>query len=322
MYKPFFALRRWAVLGLTLAALTLGSLHVAAQPSSTSAAGAAPQPDVVAWGPSARITSADLQDAVRELVPADQQKNFWLQPGAALRFARSLYAQRVLADHALSAGLAPAAQGADTPRFVRERDLARLYLKQQTPPPASEAVLREYARIEYDRFPERYAEQKEEQVKVRHILLPVAADGSDDAAVKAKAEALLAQLRGGADFAALAREYSSDKGSASRGGELDWFARGRMAPAFEAAAFALKKPGDLSAPVKTQFGWHIIELQAHRPAGAISFEQAREQLERGVQAQLERRAQEAVWRKAEEGVNLNDAAVNALVEAHGGTVTR
>ena len=159
------------------------------------------------------------------------------------------------------------------------------------PPPPSEATLREYARTEYDRFPERYTDQKE-QVKVRHILLPVAADGSDDAAVQAKAQALLAQLRGGADFAALAREYSSDKGSASRGGELGWFARGRMVPAFEAAAFALQKPGELSAPVKTQYGWHIIELLDRRPAGSVSVEQVREQLARGVKAHLAQRAQE------------------------------
>ncbi len=321
MSNPFFALRRWGVLGLALAALALGSLPAAAQPASAPAAGAAPQPDVIAWGPTARITRADLQDAVQELIPADQQKNFWLQPGAADKFARSLYVQRVLAEQALSAGLANAAPDAGTPRFARERDLARQYLQSQIPPPPSEATLREYARTEYDRFPERYTDQKE-QVKVRHILLPVAADGSDDAAVQAKAQALLAQLRGGADFAALAREYSSDKGSASRGGELGWFARGRMVPAFEAAAFALQKPGELSAPVKTQFGWHIIELQEHRPAGVISFEQARPELERGVRAQLEQRAREAQWRKAEEGAQMNEAALNALVEAHGGTASR
>ena len=327
MLNRFFCLRalprgRWGF-GLALAlGLAFWTPRVLAQaaPAAAASSAAPQQQDVIGSGPSTRITRADLQEAVAELVPADQQKNFWVQPGAAGRFARSLYAQRVLAGQALSAGLA--APGADTPRFARERDLARLYLKQQTPPPPSESVLREYARLEYERHPERYAEQKQEQVKVRHILLPVAADGSDDAAVQARAQALLTQLRGGADFAALAREYSSDKGSASRGGELGWFARGRMVPAFEAAAFALQKPGELSAPVKTQYGWHIIELQDRRPAGTVSFEQVREQLERGVKAQLEQRAQEAQWRKAEEGMSMNDAALNALVEAHGGAAPR
>ena len=118
MSNPFFALRRWGVLGLALAALALGSLPAAAQPASAPAAGAAPQPDVIAWGPTARITRADLQDAVQELIPADQQKNFWLQPGAADKFARSLYVQRVLALPALQQWCADAAAENDFVPFL------------------------------------------------------------------------------------------------------------------------------------------------------------------------------------------------------------
>ncbi|HEX8131184.1 MAG TPA: peptidylprolyl isomerase [Pyrinomonadaceae bacterium] len=80
---------------------------------------------------------------------------------------------------------------------------------------------------------------------------------------KAKAEAVLAQLRAGGDFAALAKEHSVDTSNKDRGGDLGWFGRGMMVKPFEDAAFALK-PGELSGIVETQFGYHIIKLEERR----------------------------------------------------------
>jgi len=96
------------------------------------------------------------------------------------------------------------------------------------------------------------------QVRASHILLQT--EGKDDAAVKARAEGLLARARGGEDFAALAKANSEDQGSAQNGGDLDYFGRGRMVPEFEQAAFALK-PGEISELVKSQFGYHIISTR-------------------------------------------------------------
>lgn len=108
-----------------------------------------------------------------------------------------------------------------------------------------------------------------EEVRARHIL--VAATDEDNATVRAekraKAEALLAQLRGGADFAELAKK-SSECPSAPEGGDLGFFGRGDMAPQFEEAAFALK-PGELSAVVETQFGFHVIRVEERREAGMV-----------------------------------------------------
>lgn len=99
-----------------------------------------------------------------------------------------------------------------------------------------------------------------EQIRASHILLKTSASGSDDAAVKASAEDVLKQARSGADFAELATKYSQDEGTAPKGGDLDYFGRGRMVPEFDTAAFAMEKVGDLSGPVKTQYGYHIIKL--------------------------------------------------------------
>jgi len=80
---------------------------------------------------------------------------------------------------------------------------------------------------------------------------------------KAKAEEVLAKLRAGGDFAALAKEHSGDPSNKDRGGDLGWFGRGMMVKPFEDAAFALK-PGELSGIVETQFGYHIIKLEERR----------------------------------------------------------
>ncbi len=104
------------------------------------------------------------------------------------------------------------------------------------------------------------AERKgdKEYIHASHILLPV--EGQRDSnAVKALARKVAAFAREGKDFGELAKEYSKDPGTAGHGGDLGWFTRGRMVPAFEAAVFTAK-PGDIVGPVRTQFGLHIIKV--------------------------------------------------------------
>lgn len=108
---------------------------------------------------------------------------------------------------------------------------------------------------------------EEEQVWARHILL------SDEAI----AMATLDRLKKGEDFAKLATELSQDTGSGANGGDLGWFGKGAMVPEFEAAAFALKV-GEISEPVQSNFGWHIIQLLGRTtvPMTASQYEQARQ----------------------------------------------
>jgi peptidyl-prolyl cis-trans isomerase D len=114
-----------------------------------------------------------------------------------------------------------------------------------------------------------------EQVRASHILLKT--DGKDDAAVKAKAEDVLKQAKAGADFAALAKKYSEDEGSAKNGGDLDYFGRGKMVPEFDQAVFAMK-PGDISDLVKSQFGYHIIKLVDKKAATSRPLNDVRAQI--------------------------------------------
>jgi peptidyl-prolyl cis-trans isomerase D len=117
-----------------------------------------------------------------------------------------------------------------------------------------------------------------EHVNVRHILLMTQGKpAGDDAKIKAKAEDLVKQLRAGADFVEVAKKNSEDPGSASKGGEYDDVVRGRMDPAFEKAAFS-QKPMVISDPVKSEFGYHIIQVLAHEDARLKPFAEVKDEL--------------------------------------------
>ena len=118
-----------------------------------------------------------------------------------------------------------------------------------------------------------------EQRDARHILITVddSADEASVAAAKGRIEALRQRLDAGEDFSALAREASEDPGSASNGGALGAFGRGVMDPAFEQAAFSLDQ-GIVSAPVRSAFGWHLIEVTAIQPQQLRTFEQVRDEI--------------------------------------------
>jgi len=120
--------------------------------------------------------------------------------------------------------------------------------------------------------------KNEEEVHARHILV----------ATEDEAKAILAQLKGGADFATLAKEKSKDPGGAE-GGDLGYFTKDQMVPEFAEVAFKLDK-GQISDPVKTQFGWHIIKVEDKRIKPTPTFEQVKPQIENYVahraQAQL------------------------------------
>ena len=139
---------------------------------------------------------------------------------------------------------------------------------------ADEATLRQRYNDEKARF------VKPEERLASHILISVAADA--DEATRKAAEAKAAKLaeqaqQPGADFAALAKANSEDPGSKAVGGDLGWVERGVMDKAFEDALFAMQ-PGKVSAPVKTPFGYHVLQLRETRGGEGRSFEEVRDQL--------------------------------------------
>jgi len=128
-------------------------------------------------------------------------------------------------------------------------------------PQISDAEVQAY----YNQHQDQY--QVKEQVKVRHILIavPQGADAKTDQAGKAKADDLLKQIKSGGNFADLASKSSDDPGSKAAGGELGWLDRGRTVPEFDKVAFTLN-PGQTSDVIKTQFGYHILQVEEKKTA--------------------------------------------------------
>jgi len=137
---------------------------------------------------------------------------------------------------------------------------------------------------------ERYYEENKgrltvpEQIRVRHILITWKPMGQPDdrAYIREQMTPILERARAGEDFAALAREFSDDYATKQVGGDTGMFHRGQMAPAFEAVAFALE-PGEISEPVETAFGVHIIKLEERRAEELLALDDIRDQLREHVQ---------------------------------------
>jgi len=140
---------------------------------------------------------------------------------------------------------------------------------------AQQAVTEADLRKAYEENKDRYIQK--ERRRARHILVRVAKP-QDDAAAKKKAEEIYEKLKNGADFAALAKQYSDDPGSQSTGGDLGLQEKGGFVQAFDDAVFSMQLH-ELHPPLKTEYGYHIIRLDEIEPAKQKSFEEARPELE-------------------------------------------
>ncbi len=218
-------------------------------------------PKVLAKVDGVAITEDDLASAMGDIGPGLPEK----LEGAE----RQKYVLDYLIDLRLAAKKAQEDKLDQTPDFARKfayyRDkLAMEALLDQT---GKAAATEENERKAYD---EAAAKQPPEQeIHARHILV----------ATEDEAKAVLKRLRAGEDFAKVAAEVSKDP--AGEGGDLGWFTKDRMAPEFAEAAFKLE-PGQISEPVKTQFGWHIIQVEGKRMKTFPPFEQLEKQAARYV----------------------------------------
>ncbi len=194
-----------------------------------------------------------------EQVPADQ-----LMEG----ITEQLISETALYEKALAEGLEDSKEMQNRLAAIRRSALAEAYLTQQLEARVTEESLRE----QYDEMTAGFEGEKE--VNARHILVKT----------EKEAQELVKEIKGGADFAKLAAEKSTGP-SGPNGGSLGWFAKDAMVAPFAEAAFTLKK-GAVSAPVQTQFGWHVIKVEDTRTQQPPPFEtlapQLRQQASQGV----------------------------------------
>jgi peptidyl-prolyl cis-trans isomerase C len=243
------------------------------------AGAAAAEPKVLATIDGAPITEEDVNDALQDIGPGLPQK----LEGPA----RQRYVLDYLIDMRLVAKQAAADKMDASPAFARKMAYYhdKLAMEALLTDVASKAATDEAEHKAYDEAAK--AQPPVPEIHARHILVPT----------EEEAKAALARVKNGEDFAKVATELSKDPGS--EGGDLGWFTKDRMVPEFADAAFKLE-PGQISDPVKSQFGWHIIKVEEKRIKSFPTFEQVKDQAARYVV----QKAQAELVSKLHEGAKI------------------
>ncbi len=231
-----------------------------AQPQPASAPETEAQGKVVArYGPQT-LTAGEL---VVELERVPERSRRMMSAEGRKKFVENYVLNELLFAEGEGQGIAKDPEVERQVNDLRKRLVVqRLVRGLQSVPPITD----EQVRAHYDANPGRFSTTT---IRARHILV------KDEA----KAKELHAQVTADpAKFAELAQANSTDSASAKKGGDLGFFGRGRMVPEFEAAAFALERPGQISEPVKTSYGYHVIQLEEIREGTQKPLEQVKEQI--------------------------------------------
>jgi peptidyl-prolyl cis-trans isomerase C len=215
------------------------------------------------------ITEADLRLAEGEIgndlgtLPSDQRRRVLVE---------YLIENMLFAQAAEKAQLGSSQGFDERQRYWQRRALRDAYFDQNVKGAVTEAEAQKF----YDT--QVAATSSQEEVRARHILVET----------EEKAKEIYENIAHGADFTTMARQFSKDPGSKEDGGDLGYFTRGRMVPQFEEAAFKTPK-GEVSLPVKSQFGWHLIKVEDKRQRSAPAFDKIKDRI---IATLIHRRAQE------------------------------
>lgn len=268
--RPAAGIVRAGLLAALLGTALVPALPALAQdaPAAKTAQGDDP---VLATVNGAEIRRSDVAAAAEELGPN--------LPPQLQGPAREEYVLGFLIDLTAMAQAAEADKLDQTPAFKRELDFIRKrVLMQAALEKATKAAMTDAALKQT--YEEAVKQQKpEEEVRARHILFRADPDNKEAAAAaEKKAKDVEARLKKGEDFAKLASELTEDPSGKQDGGDLGFFTKEQMVPEFATAAFAMK-PGEVSQPVKTQFGWHVIKLEEKREKPVPTFDEVKPQIE-------------------------------------------
>ena len=268
-----------------------------AKPAST-----APQakPAVLARVGGEAITEADFQAAFRLLGQQEQMQIMMVQGGKD-EFIKRMAESKLLAVKAKRLGLDKTQDFAVALHRAKDDLLAREFLNKegealQKKLAVDEATVKAY----YEKHPERF--KQPDLVSVRHILVSVKQDpkataGLTDDEAKARIAKIQEELKGGTKFEDLAKTYSDDPGSKENGGLYADADPSGWVPEFGAAA-RTQPVGEVGAPVKTSYGYHLIKVESRKPSRQVPFEEAKQEAER--RAQQER--QSVVWNELMDGL--------------------
>lgn len=266
-------------------------------------------PSVVVRLGDVEVTTLDLDADLQRMSP-EQRRQAVALPDDVKRLAGTILYWRKIAQEARAAGVDADPLVAAQLLINQERLLGEIYLLKADLENVPPAYFEELARTEYNAHPERFTEPA--QVSASHIL--VSTNNRKAEEVEPRLAEVMAALAAGKPFAEVATEFSDDPVSAQRGGDLGSFGRGRMVKPFEDAAFRLSSPGDVSAPVRTQFGWHIIRLNERSASQVRPFDEIRAQLIAELRAKwvADKRHERAMAMQNADNLKFDDAVIEAF----------
>ena len=254
-------------------------LVAAACAAAAGVAGAQTADDVVLISNSSgKVTRAEYNAELLKL-PRDLRDGFANSPRRVNDLLVRMLVQKSLAAQARAAKLDATPEARLRAQLELDRLLAQLMVESveaaasaefDANPARHEARARELYTIDRARF------SNPDQVSATHVLFDAKKRGADEA--KRLAQEARAKILAGADMGKLAFEESDDPSAKRNSGALGWFGKKEMDPAFADAAFALKNPGDVSLPVQSEFGWHVIRLDGKRPASVKPYDEVRESI--------------------------------------------
>jgi peptidyl-prolyl cis-trans isomerase C len=246
----------------------------------------------------ARVNGKAITETDMGLADAEIGSDFGSLPTGIKRrvLAEFLIENQLFAEAAEAQKLAVPTPAKANPQYWQRRALRDAYFDKSIVSSVSEGEVKAF----YD---EHVGSKKaEEEVRARHILV----------ASKDKARELFEKIAHGSSFAELAKQNSIDPGSKEQGGDLGFFGRGQMVPQFEEAAFRLK-PGEVSQPFETQFGWHIIQVDARRERQVPAFEAIKDRVRAAV---IHHKAQQIVLGlRSKAQIEYVDPEIKKLVES-------
>lgn len=249
----------------------------------------------------AQVDEKELNTIVRSLISTGQISEKQLSNSHVEKAAKDFMLYKILAANAQELGLDQAPEVQKLLEMSQQRVLGGIYLADyldNLEMPNFELVAQEEYKLNKQQF------MRPEMVKAQHILIDF--DGDEETSLARAREIREKIVSAEQSFADLAKEYSSDPSAQNNGGDLGFFDKTRMVPEFSEAAFSLK-PGDVSEPVKTQFGWHIIQTLEKRPAKMMAFSEVKDNLMRNAEQRFK---QEARSKKLNETLYTPNLKVN------------
>jgi peptidyl-prolyl cis-trans isomerase C len=271
--------------------------------------------DVLVENAKVKLTRGDYE-ADLQRVPSDMRDAFASDPGRLTKMLNNILIDKTLAAEARQAGvdrepLVARVVALETDRILAQLQLQRLDAAAGAEFDAKQADFLLKARETYAVGKDKY--RAPEEVKASHILFETRKSAPEAALVRAN-EAR-AKLLAGADFAALAKEISDDPSAKINDGELGWFGAAKLDPEFTKAAFALKNVGDISEPVRSSFGYHLIRFEGRRAPRQLTFDEVKDSIMADLRARYisDQHQAKLASIRSDPTMKINQTAVDGLV---------